>query len=46
MEKIFEMVPDVVDKVKSFFKKDKKDKETGIDVTDDFSEITVDDVDL
>ena len=46
LEKIFEMVPDVVDKVKSFFKKDKKDKETGIDVTDDFSEITVDDVDL
>ena len=37
------MVPDVVDKVKGFFKKDKK---TEIDVTDDFSEITVDDVDL
>ncbi len=38
------MVPDVVEKVKGFFKKDKKVKE--IDVTDDFSEITIDDVDV
>ena len=43
IDKVLDMVPDVVDKVKSFFKKDKK---TEIDVTDDFSEITVDDVDL
>lgn len=43
IDKIMGMVPDVVDKVKGFFK---KDKTTEIDVTDDFSEITVDDVDL
>ncbi len=43
IDKLMNMVPDVVDKVKGFFKKDKK---TEIDVTDDFSEITVDDVDL
>ena len=43
LDKIMGMVPDVVDKVKGFFKKDKK---TEIDVTDDFSEITVDDVDI
>ena len=43
MDKLLGMVPDVVDKVKGFFKKDKK---TEIDVTDDFSEITVDDVDV
>lgn len=40
LDKIMGMVPDVVDKVKGFFK---KDKTTGVDVTDDFSEITVDD---
>ena len=43
IDKLMGMVPDVVDKVKGFFK---KDKTTEIDVTDDFSEITVDDVDL
>ena len=43
IDKLMGMVPDVVDKVKGFFK---KDKATEIDVTDDFSEITVDDVDL
>ncbi len=43
IDKVLGMVPDVVDKVKGFFKKDKK---TEIDVTDDFSEITVDDVDI
>ena len=43
LDKIMGMVPDVVDKVKGFFK---KDKPAEIDVTDDFSEITVDDVDL
>lgn len=43
IDKLMGMVPDVVDKVKGFFK---KDKATDIDVTDDFSEITVDDVDL
>lgn len=41
LDKILGMVPDVVDKVKGFFK---KDKTTEIEVkTDDFSEITVDD---
>ena len=40
LDKILGMVPDVVDKVKGFFK---KEKTTEIDVTDDFSEITVDD---
>ena len=40
LDKILGMVPDVVDKVKGFFK---KDKTTEIDVTDDFSEITGDD---
>ena len=43
IDKLMGMVPDVVDKVKGFFK---KDKTTEIDVSDDFSEITVDDVDL
>ena len=43
IDKLLGMVPNVVDKVKGFFK---KDKTTEIDVTDDFSEITVDDVDL
>lgn len=43
IEKVLEMVPDVVDKVKGFFK---KDKNTVIQVGDDFSEITVDDVEI
>ena len=43
IDKIMGMVPDVVDKVKGFFKKDKK---TEIKVDDDFSEITIDDVDI
>ena len=43
IDKLLGMVPDVVDKVKGFFK---KDKTTEIEVADDFSEITVDDVDL
>ena len=43
LDKIMGMVPDVVDKVKGFFKKDKK---TEITVDDDFSEITIDDVDI
>ena len=44
LDKVLGMVPDVVEKVKGFFKKDKKVKE--FDVTDDFSEITIDDVDV
>ncbi len=43
IEKLLCMVPDVVDKVKGIFK---KDKSTDIEPADDFSEITVDDVDL
>ena len=43
IEKVFEMVPGVVEKVKGFFK---KDKTTEIQVTDDFSEITVDDAEV
>ena len=43
IEKVLEMVPDVVDKVKGFFK---KDKNTVIQVSDDFSEITADDVEV
>ena len=43
IEKVLEMVPGVVDKVKGFFK---KDKTTEIQVTDDFSEITVDDAEI
>ena len=42
IDKVLGMVPDVVDKVKAFFKKDKKEEK---DAADDFSEITVDDVD-
>ncbi len=48
IEKIAEMVPDVVDKVKGFIsdrKKKKKDKKEEKD-KDDFSEITVDDFDV
>lgn len=43
LDKLIGMVPDVVDKVKGFFK---KDKPAEIEVSDDFSEITVDDVDI
>lgn len=43
LDKIMGMVPDVVEKVKGFFK---KDKPTEITLDDDFSEITVDDVDI
>lgn len=43
IEKVLEMFPGVVDKVKGFFK---KDKTTEIQVTDDFSEITVDDAEV
>ena len=42
LDKIMGMVPDVVEKVKGFFK---KDKPVEIKVDDDFSEITIDDVD-
>ena len=42
LDRIMGMVPDVMDKVKGFFKKEKK---TEITTTDDFSEITIDDVD-
>lgn len=41
LEKLFDMMPDVVEKVKGFFKKDKKLEET---TDDDFSEITIDDI--
>ena len=44
IDKLLGMVPDVVDKVKGFFKKDKT-AETE-EQADDFSEITVDDVDI
>ena len=42
-DKLLGIIPDVVDTVKSIFKKDKKDKK---DSKDDFSEITVDDIDV
>lgn len=41
-DKIVEMIPDVIDKVKDFFKKDKK---TAGD-SGDFSEITKDDIEI
>ncbi len=41
-DKLMGMIPDVVDTVKGFFKKDKKAKKQ----KDDFSEITVDDIDV
>ncbi len=41
-DKLMDMIPDVVDTVKGFFKKDKKVKKQ----KDDFSEITVDDIDV
>lgn len=41
-DKLMDMIPDVVDTVKGFFKKDKKAKKQ----KDDFSEITVDDIDV
>lgn len=42
LDRIIEMVPDVVGKVKGFFKKDKKPE---IELaSDDFSEITIDDI--
>ena len=44
-DKIVDMVPDVVDTVKGFFKKDKKDKnKDAVPASDDFSEITIDDI--
>ena len=43
LDRIMGMVPDVVDKVKGFFKKDKTEE---ITVDDDFSEITIDDIDV
>ncbi len=45
IDRIMGMVPDVVDKVKGFFKKDKK-AEIEIAPDDDFSEITIDDIDI
>lgn len=42
-DKLLEIIPDVLDTVKGIFKKDKKDKK---DSKDDFSEITVDDIDV
>lgn len=42
-DKLLGIIPDVVDTVKGIFKKDKKDKK---DSKDDFSEITVDDIDV
>lgn len=44
LDKLVSMVPDVVDKVKGFFKNKKKDKDDEPD--DDFSEITADDIDV
>ena len=41
LDKIIDMVPDVVDKVKGLFKKGKENKNDG---GDDFTEITVDDI--
>ena len=43
LEKLVDMVPDVVEKVKGFFKKDKKDNKE-LAAADDFSEITIDDI--
>ena len=43
LDRLMNMVPDVVDKVKGFFK---KDKQTDPEVSDDFSEITIDDIDI
>lgn len=40
-DRVVGMIPDIFDKVKEIFKKDKKDK--AADVADDFSEITKDD---
>lgn len=40
-DRIVGMIPDMIDKVKEVFKKDKKK-----DVSDDFSEITQDDIDV
>ena len=42
LDRIFDMLPDVVGKVKGIFKKDKKNKTEP--VSDDFSEITIDDI--
>lgn len=44
-DKLVGMIPDVVDTVKGIFKKDKKDKNDKKS-KDDFSEITVDDIDV
>lgn len=41
-DRIVSMIPDMLDKVKGVFKKDKKKEE----VQDDFSEITQDDIDV
>ncbi len=46
IDKIMGMVPDVVDKVKGFFKKDKNTESAEIAGADDFSEITIDDIDV
>ena len=45
LDKIVEMVPDVVDKVKGFIS-DRKKKKKENKAEDDFSEITVDDLDI
>lgn len=42
-DRLVGMIPDVIDKVKDIFKKDKKEK---TDDLDDFSEITKDDADI
>lgn len=41
-DKLMGLIPDVVDTVKGIFKKDKKEKKS----KDDFSEITIDDIDV
>lgn len=41
-DRIVSMIPDMLDKVKGVFKKDKKKEE----IQDDFSEITQDDIDI
>lgn len=41
-DRIVGMIPDMIDKVKGVFKKDKKKEE----ILDDFSEITQDDIDI
>jgi sporulation protein YtfJ len=43
LDRLVDMVPDVVEKVKGFFKKDKKD-DAALAAADDFSEITIDDI--